>query len=42
MKKYEKMCLIKQGWAWTYLFKMLKTNVDQKGEALDMYVDRYT
>ena len=31
------MCKIKQGWAWTYLFKMVKTNIDQQGKALDMY-----
>ena len=34
-----KKWLIKQGWASTYLFKIVKTNVDQKGEALDMYVN---
>ena len=30
------MHLIKPGWAWTYLYKMTKTNVNQKGSALDM------
>ena len=34
------MCKIKQGWAWTYLFKMIKTNVYQKGKALGMYKDK--
>ena len=32
---------IKQGWAWTYLFNFFsKTNANEKGEALDMWVDK--
>ena len=33
------MHLIKQGWAWTYLFKMIKTNVINK-QNLDVIEDQ--